>query len=334
MKYLNNIIVLLLLAVGLFSCKQKSLERVQLIGEAQGTYYSIIYYDDEARDFKTEIDSLLDAFDQSVSVYQPNSIISRVNRNDDLVVLDDWFIGNFQLSKRISEETNGSFDMTIGPIANIWGFGTFEKPHSIDPQKIDSLKQFVDYRKIKIENGRVLKENKGIQLNFNAVAQGYSVDVLSDFLQEKNIKSFLIDVGGEIYAYGKKPHNESWKVGIEIPEESDGERVYNKVVNIYNEAVATSGNYRKFYVLDGVKYAHSLDPKTGYPVKHSILSSTVIAETAGEADAYATAFMVMGVEKSLVFAKNHPEIKIYLMYDDKGVIKTKMSDNFKAYINH
>ena len=334
MKYLKNIIVLLLLTIGLFSCEKKSLERVQIIGEAQGTYYSIIYYDDMARDFKYEIDSLLDAFDQSVSVYQPNSIISRVNRNDDLVDLDNWFIGNFILSQRISQETNGSFDMTIAPIANIWGFGTFEKPKSIDPYKIDSLRQFVDYRKIKIENGQVLKENKGIQLNFNAVAQGYSVDVLSEFLQEKNIKSFLIDVGGEIYAYGKKPKNESWKVGIEMPEESDGERVYNQVVNIYNEAVATSGNYRKFYVLDGVKYAHSLDPKTGYPVKHSILSSTVIAKTAGEADAYATAFMVMGVAKTLEFAKSHPEIKVYLMYDDNGSIKTEMSDNFKVYINN
>lgn len=333
MIYFKNILALLLLAMGLFSCQQKSLERIHLLGEAQGTYYSIVYYDAEGRDFKSEVDNLLDAFDQSVSVYQPNSIVSRVNRNDETVVLDDWFIENFKLSQKISAATNGSFDITIAPIANIWGFGTYEKPSSIDPHIIDSLQQYVDYKRVRLENARIIKQDLAIQLNYNAVAQGFSVDVLSEFLKEKGVKSFLVDVGGEIYAYGKKPDNQSWKIGIEIPEENDDNRTYNQIVKVYNEAVATSGNYRKFYEIDGVKYAHSLNPKTGYPVRHSLLSTTVIAETAAEADAYATAFMVMGVKKTLVFANTHPEIKVYLMYDDSGLIKTVMSDNFAVYLD-
>jgi len=232
----------------------------------------------------------------------------------------------------VSAEANGSFDITIAPIANIWGFGTFEKPDSVDSHLIDSLKTLVDYRKVKMEDGKIIKENPAMQLNFNAVAQGYSVDVLGKFFEEKGIHQYIIDVGGEILTGDKKPNGDLWKVGIEIPEEDSENRFYNRVVVLQDEAVATSGNYRKFYVIDGVKYAHSLDPKTGYPVQHSLLSSTVIAPTAGEADAYATAFMVMGVEKTLEFVKNHPQIKVYLMFDEKGEVKIAMSDNFKAYL--
>jgi len=330
MKF-NKISILLLLVVGFFSCSQPSSKREHLEGLAQGTYYSITYYDAKQRDLQVEVDSILDAFDQSVSVYQLNSIVSKLNRNEE-VQLDKWFIGNFELSQRVSAETNGSFDITIAPIANIWGFGTFEKPDSVDSHLIDSLKTLVDYRKVKMEDGKIIKENPAMQLNFNAVAQGYSVDVLGKYFEEKGIHQYIIDVGGEILTGDKKPNGDLWKVGIEIPEEDSENRFYNRVVVLQDEAVATSGNYRKFYVIDGVKYAHSLDPKTGYPVQHSLLSSTVIAPTAGEADAYATAFMVMGVEKTLEFVKNHPQIKVYLMFDEKGEVKIAMSDNFKSYL--
>ena len=332
------IIILLLLTVGLFSCNTESpnntvlIKKVQFQGEAQGTYYSITYFDGLGRNFQLEIDSILDAFDQSVSIYQPNSIVSRVNRNEAGIMLDDWFIGNFELSQKISEETGGSFDMTIGPIARIWGFGAFQKPDSINPVLIDSLKQYVDYRKVKIENAKIVKDNPNILLNFNAIAQGYSVDVLAEFLEFQGIETYLIDIGGEIFAKGEKPNGDFWKIGIEIPEENSENRIYNRIVELKDEAVATSGNYRKFYELNGVKYAHSLNPQTGYPVKHSLLSTTVIASTAAAADAYATAFMVMGVNETLAFVKNHPDIKVYLMYDEQGKIISAMSDNFKKYL--
>lgn len=315
----------------LFGCQQKPLKKVHFVGTAQGTYYAVNYFDEEARDFQSAMDSLLAAFDQSVSVYQPNSIVSKVNRNEE-VLLDDWFIENFKLSQKISKETDGSFDITIAPIANVWGFGTFEKPDSVNHALIDSLKEYVDYQKVKIENGKVIKENPYIQLNFNAVAQGFAVDVLSDFLLAKGVEIFLIDLGGEIYAKGEKPNGDAWKIGIEIPEDNAESRFYNRIVSLKDESVVTSGNYRKFYEINGVKYAHSLNPKTGYPVKHSILSATVIYSNSAEADAYATAFMVMGVEKTMQFLESHPELKVFLMYDDKGEIKTAMSKNFEKYI--
>lgn len=325
-------LLLIVISTLFVSCNQKTFKKVQFTGAAQGTYYSITYFDEDARDFQLEVDSILDAFDQSVSIYQANSIVSKVNRNED-VELDDWFIGNFELSQKISKETDGLFDITIGPIANIWGFGTFERPNSIDPNKIDSALQFVGFHKIKLQGGKIIKENPHMQLNFNAVAQGYSVDVLAAYLESNGIENYLIDVGGEIFAKGRKPNGDKWKIGIEIPEEGAEERFYNKIVSVENEAVATSGNYRKFYEIDGVKYAHSLNPKTGYPVRHSLLSATVIASTAGKADAYATAFMVMGVDKTLDFVKDRPDLKVYLMFDENGEIKTAMSDNFNAYIS-
>lgn len=324
--------LLIFISVFLVSCTQKPLKKLQFTGAAQGTYYAITYFDEDGRDLQLEVDSILSAFDQSVSVYQTNSIVSKVNRNE-VVELDDWFIGNFNLSQKISKETNGLFDISVGPLANIWGFGTFEQPDAIDPQKIDSALQYVGFQKILIKNGKVVKENEHMQLNFNAIAQGYAVDVLADFIESHGITSYLIDLGGEIFAKGRKPNGDKWKIGIEIPEEGAEERFYNRIVSIENEAVATSGNYRKFYEIDGVKYAHSLNPKTGYPVRHSILSATVIAPTAGEADAYATAFMVMGVEKALDFAKGRSDLKVYLMYDEKGEIKAAMSDNFEPYIS-
>lgn len=324
--------IISLLSFGLlFACQQQTLKKVQFMGTAQGTYYAINYFDIDSRDFQNEVDSILNAFDQSVSVYQANSIVSKVNRNEE-VALDNWFIENFNLSQKISSETNGSFDMTIGPLANIWGFGTFEKPDSVNHALIDSLKQYVDYRKIFIVNGKIRKQSENIQLNFNAIAQGYAVDILSDFFKSKGIQNFLIDLGGEIYASGQKPNGDFWKIGIEIPDDGAEERFYNRIVSLKDEAVATSGNYRKFYELDGQKYAHSINPKTGYPITHSLLSTTVIAPTSAEADAYATAFMVLGVEETLAFAKSNPQIKVYLMYDEDGNIQTAMSENFKKYI--
>lgn len=327
----NNLLLFILLLSTLISCQQTIEKKVHFVGEAQGTYYAITYFDHQEHNWQIQVDSILAAFDQSVSVYQPNSIVSKVNRNEE-VQLDDWFIGNFELSQTIAEETNGAFDITIGPLANVWGFGTFEKPDSVNVAKIDSAKKLIGYHRVYIENNSLIKENQQMQLNFNAVAQGYAVDVLAQFFISKGIHSFLIDIGGEIYAKSNKPNGDSWKIGIEIPEEGNEERFYNHIIQVKDEAVATSGNYRKFYELDGVKYAHSLNPKTGYPVQHSLLSTTVIAPTAAQADAYATAFMVMGVESTLSWASKHPEIKVYLMFDEDGELKTAMSENFQAYL--
>ncbi|OYT16490.1 MAG: thiamine biosynthesis protein ApbE [Bacteroidetes bacterium 4572_77] len=322
----------LLIAVLFSACESKPQKKIQLSGTAQGTYYAISYYDSQDRDFQKAIDSILSAFDQSVSVYQTNSVVSRINRNDSTVVLDEWFLGNFNLAQQIAQETNGSFDITIAPIANIWGFGTFEKPDSINPQLIDSLKQYVDYRKVKLLNQQLQKENPAIQLNFNAIAQGYAVDVLADYLTSQQISNYLIDIGGEIVAKGQKPNGDKWKIGLEIPEDDAQNRTYNSIIVLEDKAVATSGNYRKFYVIDGVKYAHSLNPKTAYPVQHSLLSATVIAPNAAQADAYATAFMVMGVEKALAFVNAKPNLQAYFVFEKDGALQISMSEGFEAYL--
>ncbi len=277
------------------------------------------------------IDSLLLDFDASLSTYKPNSLISRINRNDTTVVLNKWLIENIELAKRVSEATNGLFDISIGPIAAYWGFGHLPPPDKVSDKTIDSLLQYVGYQKMRIENKRLIKTVPELQLNCNAIAQGYSVDVVSRFLLAKGIDAFLVDVGGEIYARGSKPNGVPWRVGIELPNGTN-ERVYNASIHIKNEAVATSGNYRKFYEIEGKTYVHSINPKTGYPVENNVLSATVIGPTAAEADAYATACMLLGVQGALDLVITHPELKIYIMYNNNGKLATAMSDNFKLYI--
>ncbi|MDA3905308.1 MAG: FAD:protein FMN transferase [Bacteroidales bacterium] len=310
------------------SCSSSN-EKIHLIGEAQGTYYSIIYFDDSERNLKFQIDSILDAFDQSVSIYKPQSIVSKVNRNED-VLLNNWFLNNFYEAIRIAKLTDGAMDITIGPLANAWGFGTFDQPEIIDSVLIDSVKQLVNFRAVSIQDRRLIKQDPRIQLNFNAIAQGNSVDVVGDYFISLGIDNFLIDIGGELLGKGEKPNGEKWIVGIEKPSESsDDERVLQQTFALQNNALATSGNYRKYYEIDGVRYAHSLDPKTGFPVEHSLLSVSVLTKTCTEADAFATAFMVMGIEKSLRYIEQHAEIQAYFIYFDKEYgIQTQMSDGF------
>ncbi len=315
------------------SCSNKQ-QKIKLLGQAQGTYYAITYFDQANRYLKPEVDSILDAFDQSVSVYQPQSIVSRVNRNED-VVLDDWFIDNFKAAIRVAKATDGAMDITIGPLADAWGFGTFNKPDSINPVLIDSLQKLVNYKAVSIVEKHLVKKDPRIELNFNAIAQGNSSDVLGRYFQSLGIQNYLIDVGGELIAHGEKPNGDKWKVGIEKPSESSlDERKMEQAFEMKNCALATSGNYRKYYVLDGVRYAHSIDPKSGYPVQHSLLSVSVLADNCTDADGYATAFMVMGMGKSIQFIDKNPQIQAYFIYFDKEKgLQTKMTKGFmKALI--
>lgn len=316
----------------LFACTPQ-MQKIKLEGEAQGTYYAITYFDVQNRYLKAQVDSILDAFDQSVSVYQPQSIVSKVNRNEEVDV-DVWFENNFDAAERIARLTDGAMDITIGPLANAWGFGTFSEPDKIDPVLIDSLRKLVDYKAVRIENKRLVKKDPRMELNFNAIAQGNSVDVLGQYFQSLGITNYLIDVGGEILGRGHKPDGENWIVGIEKPtDNSNYERELEQTFPLINKAMATSGNYRKYYEIDGVRYAHSIDPKSGYPVQHSLLSVSVLSDNCTDADGFATAFMVMGMEKSLQFIAEHPEIQAYFIYYDKDEgMKTKMSKGFMEMI--
>ena len=316
-----------------FSCNQHD-RTIYVRGEAQGTTYNITYSAPEKTNYKNEIDSLFKAVDQSLSTYVPGSIISRINRNDTGVVADKYFIDVFRKAQEISQQTNGAFDVTVAPIVNAWGFG-FTKRARIDSATIDSLLRFVGYQKIKLEGGAIVKTNPGMMLDFNAIAQGYTVDVLSSFLENKGINNYLVELGGEVRTKGKKNNGEDWKIGIDQPNETytDG-RPLKAIVSLKNKALATSGNYRKFYVENGRKYAHIIDPHTGYPAKHNLLSATVIANDCMTADAFATAFMVMGLEKAKQFLSKDKQLglEVFFIYDEQGTWKTYTSETLKERI--
>jgi len=322
------------LSVLIISCKQKAeLKPVKFGGEAQGTYYAVTYYSKTCENFQPQIDSILKAFNFSASLWEPNSTICKVNRNDSLINTDSIFVDIFNKSAAISEKTDGYFDFTVGQLVNAWGFG-FESRAKLNKHIVDSLLQYVGYKNINISNGKVIKSNPNIKIDFNAIAQGYSVDILAKFLRDKGIDNYLIDVGGEVLGKGKKPDGSLWTVGIEKPaEKADSDRILKAKIKLNNKAIATSGNYRKYYEENGVRYSHTIDPKTGYPVKHSLLSVTVLSDECWEADAYATAFMVMGLEKSLKFLEKEKKLEAFFIYNDEsGKLKTHSTEGIKQLI--
>jgi len=322
-----------ILAVSLLVSCVKPEKKVMFQGQAQGTNYAITYFDYKGRVFQTQIDSILEEFDLSVSMWVPESIISRTNRGDSLVKPDAWFTDIFNRSVAISENTGGAFDFTIGPLVNAWGFG-FKGKMKMDSLLVDSLRALVDFRAVRLDNGKIIKDKAEIQFDFNAIAQGYAVDVTGNFLESKGVKNYLIDIGGEVLGKGQKPDGSSWIVGIENPAtDSLAERSLNSKVKLKNKALATSGNYRKYYEENGIRYSHTIDPKTGYPVRHSLLSVSVLADDCATADGYATAFMVMGFEKAKAFAENQPGLEAYFISASKiGLFETYATEGFKEII--
>jgi len=287
-------------------------EPIIINGQAQGTTYHIVYYDQKERNFKAEIEEILKAFDASLSTYIPTSIISKINTNQPNVQVDAYFITCFKKAKEIWKDTHGAFDPTVYPLVNAWGFGPGKKLN-VKQTQIDSILKFVGFEKIELQGNKVLKKDPRVSLDFNAFAQGYSVDVVAQFLSSKGLSSFLVEIGGEVYARGQKPNGKYWTVGIEKPmDNKESQNPFKVVVKLKNRSLATSGNYRKFIVENGVKYAHSINPKTGYPSKNNLLSASVFAADCITSDATATAIMVMGLEKGIAYLKAHPNVQAYL----------------------
>ena len=301
----------------MMSCN--SVKKQQFMGTTQGSYYSIIYFDEQNRDFSSEFDSIFKEIESTLSLWDENSIIRRVNRNDTTVVLNKIFIDNFNYAMKAAELSDGYFDPTIGPLVQAWGFH-FKEGMEMTPEIVDSLKQLVDYRKVKIENNKVVKENPDMTLDFNAVAQGYTTDMISDFLLSKNVNNFLVDVGGEILARGCKPNGELWKVGIEKPAENkDSERIVQEIVELKDRSIVTSGNYRKYVERGGKRYSHSLNPKTGYPAENKLLSATIICDNTAWADCLASICMVVGLEKAReIIESSEDNIDAYFIYVDEN----------------
>lgn len=303
-----------------------------ITGLVFGTIYNITYQYDG--DLKPEIEAELKRFDQSLSPFNDSSVISRINRNEELTA-DSFFVKCFNRSMEISRETKGAFDITIAPLANAWGFG-FKKGAFPDSLMIDSLRQITGYEKVHLEDGKVMKQDPRIMLSCSAVAKGYSVDVVAQLLERKGIKNYMVDIGGEVVVKGKNPNDALWRIGINKPidDSLSVKQDLQTVLEITNLGMATSGNYRNYYYKDGKKYAHTIDPRTGYPVQHSILSATVIAEDCMTADALATSFMVMGLEEAEAFCKANPKIDAYFIYSgDNGEFKTYYTQGMKKYIS-
>lgn len=299
-----------------------------------GTMYSITYEHDKS--LKLDIDKRLLLFDASLSMFNDTSVISRINQNED-VIADSLFVNVFRQAMKISESTDGSFDITVAPLVNAWGFG-FTKSENANPDKakIDSLLQIVGWQKVHLTpEGKVVKQDPRITLDCSAIAKGYAVDVIANLLRGEGVQNFMVDIGGEVVVSGANPSGELWRIGISKPDDDPESRNQDlqTILKITNSGIATSGNYRNFYFRDGMKYAHTIDPKTGYPVQHSILSSTVIAKDCMTADAYATAFMVMGLERASALVEQHSELEAYFIYgDENGNYKTYMTDGMKKFV--
>ena len=305
-----------------------SKENIKLSGDVFGTTYAIQYYSENKENFQLQFDSLFSEVNQSMSTYMIDSGISKLNRNEGNQ-LDDHFIRVFEESQRIFKETNGVFDPTIGVVVNAWDFGPQGKIQNLDSLKIDSLMTFVGLDKVILE-GRKIHKPLGTFIDFNAIAKGYGVDVIGEFLEEKGITNYLVEIGGEIRCKGKNVEKgKPWKVGVEMPH-FDGTQSILKAITIIDASMATSGTYRKFKTDEnGNRYSHIIDAKTGYPSKTNLLSISVIADQCMTADAYATAFKAMGIEEVKAFLDKHPELKVFLIFEnDKGELETKALNSF------
>ena len=303
-------------------------------GEAQGSYYHIKYMSMLGEDFHSQVDSILLEVDSSLSIYKDYSVISKLN-NREIVTADTLFSEVFLAAKKVYTQTDGNFDCSVKPLVNVWGFykDKFGDSIVIDSAKFRKILPYVGFDKISLIADTLVMP-KGMSLDFNSIAQGFTVDVIARFFENKNIKNYLIEVGGELLAKGKNADGNIWRVGVDKPSEDiDLTQRFQFILDLENKALATSGNYRKFYEQDGVKYAHTINPFTGFPAQNRLLSVTVIHDNCMLADAYATAFMVMGVKKTKQFVASNPEIEIYLVYTgNDGDWKTFISPSMQKRI--
>nr|WP_295353182.1 FAD:protein FMN transferase [uncultured Prevotella sp.] len=312
--------------------QQKNINYQHDEGFIFGTIYHITYHSDT--NLKKEIEAELKKVDQSLSPFNKTSVISKVNRNENPVV-DPMFKEVFLLAENISNETHGAFDITVAPLVNEWGFG-FKKGVEPTRQVIDSLKYIVGYQKVKLTpKNYVQKQDPRIMLDCSAIAKGYGCDVVARLLRKNGINDYMIEIGGEIVTRGFNQKQEPWRIGVNKPTDDslNTSQELQTVLNVTDIAMATSGNYRNFYYKNGKKYAHTIDPKTGYPVQHTLLSATVLAKDCATADAYATSFMVMGLEKAKEILNRHSELMAYLIYtNDDGKTEVWYSPSLKGKI--
>jgi FAD:protein FMN transferase len=311
----NQFFILAALILLLASCggKKRDLQLVSFRGVVFGTYYSVSYFSPDGRNYQAEIDSFFSAFNRSVSYYDLNSVISRINRNE-TDQTDKIFLAVLQRSLEIARETGGAFDPTVSPLVNAWGFG-FAHKEEMNQGRIDSLRQLTGYHRVSVVGSRIVKEDPAIQFDFNAIAKGYASDLAGKLLEEKGIETYMVEIGGDLIARGLKPDGSGWKIGLEQPAKDMFEpQEWAFLVEMHNRAVATSGSYRKYYEDGGQRFSHTIDPQTGRPVNHNLLSVSVFADDCMIADGFATAFMVMGLDKAREFVEQRDDLQAFFIY--------------------
>ena len=323
-------LVLLIVGTVLIIRQQHNMPYQKCAGTIFGTTYHNTYqYDD---DLQPELEARMKEVDNALSMFNKESIISKVNNNQP-VELNEMFVEVFQQAQKISEDTNGAFDITVAPLVNAWGFG-FKNEQMPDKHAVDSLMAIVGYQKVSYDGKHITKRDPRITLDCSAIAKGYGVDVVAQLLEEKGIDNYMVEIGGEVVTHGISEKRVPWKIGVTKPTDDplqEGNELQT-VLNLTDKAMATSGNYRNFYYKGKRKYAHTIDPKTGYPVQHSILSATVLTNRCMRADAYATAFMVMGFEGAKKVLERNPDLMAYLIYDDHGKMDVWYSPSLKDKI--
>lgn len=306
----NLLFVIPGIVLALSACSTK--KEMRASGYTQGTTYSVIYFND-GENLQYQIDSILLDFDRVLSTYQENSYISKWNRREANSEQPQLFREVVKAGIEVSKSTNGAFDMTVSPLMNFW-FGKDWNSESVDSAVVDSVMKFVGSDYILLENGSYTSDQPNLKLDVNAIAQGYSVDIVSRFLESEAITNYLVEIGGEVRASGAKINGDSWRIGIDKPDGQNFERDLALSIELNNKSLATSGNYRKFIEINGQKFGHTLDPRTGYPAKTDVLSATVIANNCMIADAYATACMVLGFERSKKLVNTDDELDAILIY--------------------
>lgn len=307
--------------------------KITFNGQTMGTTYNVTYLDLESRDFQSGVDSLLLRFNESLSTYIPDSEISRFNTTDTLVYALPFMLPILEKSKEIFDKTEGAFDPTVGPLVNIWGFGP-GGPSLKDSVDIARMVRSVGFEKIQFDEAQVTKADSMIYLDFSAIAKGYGADEIARFLEDRGVVNYLVEIGGDLVAKGVNDKGELWKLGVNRPdEEATASDIYS-IIAVQDKGMATSGNYRNFYVQDSIMISHTISPETGYPVRHGLLSATVLGPDCMTADAYATAIMVMGTEKAIALDSALEEIEVFLIYsDNQGGYKSYVSESLKPYLS-
>lgn len=332
-----KIAFLLLLVVGsiyVVSTNGTNAKYITDEGAVFGTTYHITYSNDVS--IRTEIEDCLARVDTSLSMFNECSVISTINNNKSFDT-DSMLRQVFLLAHEVSEQTTGAFDVTVAPLVNAWGFG-FRRGTGVTPAQIDSIRTFVGYDKVRLdERFRIVKKDPRVMLDCSAIAKGYGCDMVARLLDSKGVRNYMVEIGGELVVKGYNPKHEAWNIGITKPEEDsiNAESAIQVVASLTDCAVATSGNYRRFYYKNGQRYAHTIDPRTGYPVEHTMLSSTVVAGDCATADAFATAFMVLGLDSAQTVLRSRPDLQALFIYSDSsGANKLWVSPDLKKKLHN